>query len=220
MARSLAVWIGFNLVLLAAGSSSAQNLLANPDFDSVVAPWTIGSQEFVVLGWSSSDVDGSLVSGSLSLESQTGSAYQCVPVVAGSTYALEGFVAPLSASRSGVVAHSLEIEWKSTVDCAGSGNLGRSTLASPTNLDVWNELGDYFRAPPGAQSARIHLQNRWSSGGFGTALFDGIFVPEPSMGTGLWAGTIVLGLMLSNREPRRAKASYDARDSRRRTWRT
>jgi len=185
-----------------------QSELLNPEFDSSVVPWTIGAQEFVTMTRSPLDVDGSATSGSLSLESQTGWAYQCVPVTADTDYLLSGYVMPRSAGRSGIVIHGLDLEWFSSPTCAGASGFPLASIFTPAPFDVWTYFEDVFVSPSAARSARVRLRNISIAGGFATANFDSIFLPEPGGAASLVAGALgIAGLARRRRTGHRRPAS-------------
>jgi hypothetical protein len=191
----------FVLASALAGPAASQNVLSNPDFDSDVAGWTLGSQEFIVITWSASDVDGSPASGSAELNTAvTGSAYQCVPIAGGDSYSLSGAVAPLSGG-SGVIDFSLEAVWNDGPDCAGDPVGVPAELPSPEEEDVWHPLSGDFEAPPEAQSAQVRLKSTWTSG-TRSARFDAIFLPEPSPGLASGVGGLALWVLARRRRTR------------------
>jgi hypothetical protein len=205
--RNSSVSGGFATANFDSISMISQSELVNPEFDSSLVPWTIGAQEFVVMARSPIDVDGSPTSGSLSLESQTGWAYQCVPVTADTEYLLSGFVMPRSAGRSGTVNHGLELEWFSNSTCAGTSGLPLASIFTPAPLDVWTNFEDVFVSPSTARSARVRLRNSSISGGFATANFDSIFVPEPGGGASLVAGALGIAGLARRRKAGRLRAA-------------
>lgn len=183
-AGRVAVVLGISLAI--ASSSSAQNLLVNPDFDSNVVGWSVGAQEFISIAWSSVDATedptgagGTAGSGALDFEiATTGYASQCVPVIGGQPYRLSGSVAPLSIG-SGSALFSLALQWWTTADCTEDVVGAFDVIASPTELDVWHLLDDVFDAPPTANSVEVRLAASAISG-VRTARFDALYLPEPA----------------------------------------
>ena len=192
------------LVLAVASTASAQSLLANGEFDTDLPPWTLGSQEFILMAWRSGDVDGSLASGSLETFSQLGGPYQCVPVGGNTSYLLDGYVAPLSLDRTGMVTHTLAAEWFSSTNCVGGTSIGFVALPAATTLDSFERLNEVLVAPLSANSARVWLYAT-GSGGFARALYDSVFLPEPGFTIGLALG--VLGLRTFHSRSRRRSTS-------------
>ncbi|MFK7897936.1 MAG: hypothetical protein AB8G23_19035 [Myxococcota bacterium] len=184
------------LVLLASivlcSSASAQNLLANGEFDTDLAPWTLFNQEFIEMSWTSGDVDGSLTSGSLETYSQSGGPYQCVPVSGNSEYFLDGYVAPLSLDRAGTVNHTLAVEWFSSSNCSFGTALSFESLPAATTLDTFERLSGSIVAPLSANSARVWLYAT-NSGGFARALYDSVYLPEPGFGMSIVLAVGALG---------------------------
>lgn len=190
------------LGLIWAAEAQSQNEVLNPSFGSDIDPWTIGSQEFVETVWDSDDFDFSPTSGSLSIFSVTGSAYQCIPIFAGTDYDVEGWVAPILSGRVGVVTHSIEIEWFTSTICGAGTSLGRDAVTPEQLTNTWNFGSDTFIAPLSAQSARVHLQNRTATFGIARALFDEIYVPEPALGSMLGLGCAAMAFASRSRRGR------------------
>lgn len=178
--------------MLIGTSASAQNLLLNGDFDTDLDPWTLGGQEFIEISWTSGDVDGSLVSGSLETFSQSGGPYQCVPVSGNSAYLLDGFVGPLSIGRTGIIEHTLSVEWFSSTNCDFGTFISFDDLPAATSIDAFERLTGTLVAPLAANSARVRLKALFVSGSFARALYDSVYLPEPTFGVGLGLGMVAL----------------------------
>jgi len=148
------------LALLATSSvAGAANLVENAGFDDDIADWfpLVGS----TIQHSAADELGSLVSGSIEIVAQNPgqqivAAAQCIPVVAGKTYAL-GASARFQEAHQTTSAF-VSVSWSSMANC------GVLDLASPGPLPyfmslegVWGPSQRWATAPPGAQGARFQL---------------------------------------------------------------
>jgi hypothetical protein len=137
----------------------AANLIVNGGFDDDIASWISSSQSLLSL--SPNDELGSPVSGSLSLETttagQTGvAAFQCVPVVEGTTYVF-GAGARISVDPPGNAA-LVSVDWFTMPNCLGDDI--DTTMVLPFFVQlrgVWGTTQRWETAPPGAQSASLRL---------------------------------------------------------------
>lgn len=188
---SLARWLVFCGVVAFASSASAQNLLLNPDFDIGIGDWSIGSQEFITIDPSASDVDGSPASGSLEMNTAvTGWAAQCVAVIGGEDHRFAGAIAPLSGAPS-TIDFSLELLSYTSADCSGAPIAASDELIAPTQLDVWHLLETTVVLPASANSAEFRLRATWTSGQ-AMARFDALFLPEPGQAAQAVAAALAL----------------------------
>ena len=152
------------LLLLVAFATSAAagaaNLIENPRFDDDTAGWAplLGS----AIAHDDADERGSQLSGSIEVSGPTGfliGAYQCVPVVAGTTYAF-GASVRIPEGQPVSIHGSVSLGgWSSSADC-NTIDLD-AAIAVPLSVTlpgVWGPTQTWATAPPGAQAAYFWLQ--------------------------------------------------------------
>jgi hypothetical protein len=194
--------VGF--FIAAAPCALAQNLIANPDFDSDVSGWNpLG--ENLTIEWSASDYDGNPSSGSLlgtntAAPSANLAVDQCVgSITPGESYRFAGWVkAPSGQTSTGIV--QMYWYWRSSPSCGGTQTLAQSTSWA-NEADDWTYLSTNTEiAPEGAVSAQVALSIYKTSPVPGTfqAFYDGIdfrktgiFSDGFELGTTqLWSATV------------------------------
>ncbi len=188
----------FALGLWTAPPVLAQNLIVNPNFDDA-----LGISGWLETGtWSPDDWQGNPGSGSLQItNSFSGSAVllarQCVPIVAGNSYRVEGRVRAAPGQFAGSTDAALTIGWWTSSNCA-SGNSPETVLVGiASETGGWERIGPKtVVAPAGAAGANVRLQVLKGDGsGSFTANFDAISLPEPSEApTALVAIAVIMGL--------------------------
>jgi len=120
-------------------------MLKNPGFDSDLANWGGAGAE-----WNSMDVDDCPYSGSVRVNTASGAPYQCVAVVAGTTYVYTAWYR----NQPDKLTFCDFFAWSGpncTGDVVGVESLirGRET--------VWTYQSVTVLAPPGAVSARVQF---------------------------------------------------------------
>ncbi len=163
---------------------SAQNLLVNPNFDNA-----LGVSGWLETGtWSPDDWQENPGSGSLQItNSFPGSAVilarQCVPIVAGNAYQVEGRVRAAPGQFAGSTDAALTVGWWTSSNCTSEGNvLDTALVGIASETGAWERIGPKtLVAPAGATGANVRLQVLKGDGsGSFTANFDAISLPEPS----------------------------------------
>ncbi len=137
--------------LIVDGTALAANLVQNAGFDDDIDGWS--AMAAPTIQHAAADELGSPVSGSIELRStalsqSSISASQCIPVVAGKTYAF-GASARIAVGQP-VNAAFVDVDWSSQPNCTGAidpGKLGTPLLHAPAR-----RLG--YHAEMGGRSAR------------------------------------------------------------------
>lgn len=171
------------LALSTAPPVSAQNLVVNPNFDNA-----LGISAWLETGtWSPDDWEGSPGSGSLQITNSFSSsavllARQCVQIVAGNTYQVEGRVRAAPGQFEGSTDAALTIGWWTSSNCASGNTLGTVLVGIASETGAWERIGPTtVVAPAGAAGANVRLQVLKGDGsGSFTANFDAVSLPEPS----------------------------------------
>jgi hypothetical protein len=142
------------------GAALAANLVQNAGFDDDIDGWNANAG--TAIQHAAPDELGSPVSGSIELSStapdqSTLSAFQCIAVDAGTTYAI-GASARIDEGQP-VNAAFVEVDWRSQPNCTGSGLTGNPVLPYFMRLQgAWGTTQRWEVAPPGAQSALLRLR--------------------------------------------------------------
>jgi hypothetical protein len=154
----------FTLVT-ADGIALAANLAQNAGFDDDIAEWssTTGTAiQHAAADELGSPVSGSIELGSTALDQTSIGAFQCIPVVAGTTYAI-GASARIAEGQP-VNAAFVEVGWSSQPNCGVIDLAGNAVLPYFMRLrGVWGTTQRWEVAPPGAQSARLSLRGNKSA---------------------------------------------------------
>lgn len=147
-------------VLTLDGAALAANLTHNGGFDDDIDGWDANTG--TAIEHAAPDELGSPVSGSIEVSStalgqSTISAYQCISVDAGTTYAI-GASARIDAGQP-VNAAFVEVSWSAQPSCTGNSLTGNPVLPYFMRLQgVWGTTQRWEVAPPGAQSALLRLR--------------------------------------------------------------
>jgi hypothetical protein len=190
---------------------SAQNLVVNPDFDDALQR----SSWLETGDWSSDDWQDDPGSGSLQITNSFSSsvvllARQCVPIVAGRAYQVEGRVRAAPDQFVGSTGAALSVGWWTASDCSSGTSLGTMLVGVASETGDWERIGPTnIVAPSGATGANVRLQvlKGEGSGSF-SASFDAISLPESSA---LSSGLVAITALASLRRRRRKRASGSAR---------
>ena len=177
-------------VLAVAGAARAENLLANPGFDSGLAGWRV---DFPQVHFAGPDAGFDPESGSmqvdLALADPSGASFagrQCVAAEPGVPYRASALTALLGPDRPRAAAF-LEVAWFADAACAGA-PLATDRLAEPAQRYwVWIELRGETTAPAGAAAASLRLgtEKREAGGDFPvSALFDQALFEVQTGGSG------------------------------------
>jgi hypothetical protein len=176
--------IALLVAVLASGSAAAAaNLIENPHFDDDTSGWAplIAS----TIAHNGADERGSLLSGSIEVTDviggdQSWGAYQCVPVVAGKTYAYGASVRIPEGQPVGSVLGAVFINgWSTSPICSPIDifNVPDGTALTVSVRGAWGPTQNWATAPPGAQAAYFHLRGSASFDG-ARLLFDNVFFLE------------------------------------------
>jgi hypothetical protein len=152
----------------------AQNLLANPHFDSTLDPWQVSSAAEV--SWTNSfdhDGEGTSSGGSISLVAPSIESFagQCVSINANATYSASAWV------YSTCVGMRFFVFWATQDDCKDTGDF-TSVNVRTTKSNAWEQVS--LLATPAttpmkaATKAVVTLVNPSGCTG-GTAYFDDVF---------------------------------------------
>jgi len=169
------------LPLFLAGSSSAQNLIYNPDFSLGQTAWIPSQNSTAVVEVEAEDAAGDPTSGSLSITvtspDQSG-VFQCTEgVFEGITYDFGARVL-IPAEQAGTGFAVVLVLWFTNTFCFGE-DIGDANTPGifDTEAGFWEPLYATATAPVGALSAFVALL---SDAGSGThaALFDGVILAE------------------------------------------
>lgn len=159
MRRHLALAPAFAAVVLlgATGTAHAANLLVNRGFDHSLQGWTV-VHDGATTAWQQPDADGSPGSGSarVTFSSQgflrVRAFSQCVPVTAGTPYALSAKIRTVT--PQGALFSAIGVEFDTGADCTGTALGGNGLPLTPPTSD-WTGVGGAGYAPDGAQSALV-----------------------------------------------------------------
>jgi hypothetical protein len=166
--------------LPAATPLQAQNLLANPTFDTGLAGWDVASvlpSSFV--GWQPVDADGSPASGSARAALRPGSPgalpafSQCVAVAANMTYALAAKVRANAGDWAPVA-----FDVYSNPNCTGT-RIASGEFPLTGTPAAWKGVGGLVVTPAAAVSVRVKLSAQTSSG-FNDESWDDIYFGAPA----------------------------------------
>ena len=171
-------------VLASATAAGAANVIENPGFDDDTTGWapTIAS----AITHDDADERGSLVSGSIEVtdtfvgNNANFAAYQCVPVVAGKTYAYGASVRIPGGQPAGSIGGSVFINgWSTSPTCSPINifDVPAGTALTVSVRDAWGPTQNWATAPPGAQAAYFWLRGAASFDG-AKVLFDNVFFLE------------------------------------------
>lgn len=146
-------------LVLAPGSSVAQNILPNPGFDSDLEGW---SRSAFIGVWSPEDADNSPESGSASYEHVTapsGGAFlttQCLTIIGGATYDVGAhFLVPTGQGDGRI---SLDLRTYEEPNCQGASNsVTMIRLRDEDSFGTWMRVEDTHTPPPGAVSGSVSL---------------------------------------------------------------
>jgi len=142
------------LGLVAAGTTPAmaQNLIANPTFDTDYSGWPAGGAE-----WVADDCCGNPASGSIRVVQFDRLWSNCMSVTAGNAYDLTfwtKYVGVLNLVNPNGFAL---VVWMNTPTCEPVFDLSPYHGVPPGNDAAWHHVGATFIAPAGAQSVAIVL---------------------------------------------------------------
>ncbi|HEX2464082.1 MAG TPA: hypothetical protein VHR17_05595 [Thermoanaerobaculia bacterium] len=173
----------FFAVLASGAAADAANLIENPHFDDDTSEW--GALLGSTIAHDDADERGSLLSGSIEVtDAFAGNnlfgAYQCVPVVAGKTYAYGASVRIPQGQPVGSVVGSVLINgWSTSPICSPIDifNVPAGTALNVSVRGAWGPTQNWATAPPGAQAAYFWLLGSSSFDG-ARLLFDNVFFLE------------------------------------------
>jgi len=170
------------VLLIALGTTvagRAENLLANPGFDTGLQPWRV---DFPQVHFAGPDVAFDPDSGSMQIDLQIadpqGAAFagrQCVVITGGAAYEASAFAALLGPDQPRARVF-LEVGWHAEPGCTGAVIGGGRLAEAEDRYQFWIWLQGQAAAPPGAVAAsfRIGLEKLEADGDFPVyALFDG-----------------------------------------------
>jgi hypothetical protein len=168
------------LLVLAAASGPAQNLVAGGTFDADLEAWHHDPNPDGTSAWSSLDAAGSPSSGSALLTSTAAAGGvlinlldQCVPVIAGATYTLSADVRFTEGETTTGWGETV-IYWQSGPVC-NTYIAGNALLTDVASRGEWIHDSDTFTAPAGATSAFVSAGiDKIEGGGTLSARFDNI----------------------------------------------
>lgn len=153
-------------LLAAAATAHAENLLVNPGFDRSLQGWTV-IHDGATTAWQQPDADGSPGSGSAKV-TFTAQGFlrvkafsQCVPVTAGTPYALSAKIRTQTPQAALFMA--IGVEFDTSADCTGTALGGNGLPLTPPTAD-WTGVGGAGYAPDGAQAALVVFTAQSDSG--------------------------------------------------------
>lgn len=176
------------------------NEIVDAQFDTGLGGWTC--ENGGVCSWVEDDPMASTISGSGEVLSPPGFGGRivsnCVSVTPGEQYEIDAWIK----TRSGF-AGSLYVQWTASSNCVGL--VSNQFLLNPPADNVWYEYRDILTAPPGAFGARVKATSAGDAGTgvSGATQIDGVYLPEPGLGTGLLGGAFSLLLATSMRRAAR-----------------
>jgi len=142
------------LLALGAAPAMAQNLIANPTFDTDYSGWPVGAAQ-----WVAEDCCGNPASGSITSHQDETLISNCIDVTGGSSYDLTLWtkyvpVNPSLPSPNGFAY----VVWMSAAACGGVAiDFPNYPDLAPGGGAAWHKVGATFVAPAGAQSVSIEL---------------------------------------------------------------
>lgn len=167
---------------LAPAVASADNLLANPGFDTDFLGWTDQSGDGFLTEWAAEDASGSPTSGSLRMSymaegehSVLPGSRQCVPITPGVLYDFGSRVkVPTGQDREGTAY--VQVSWYANASCSDNLDFSRMTTSTPS--DSWQLLHTGgFLPPAGTHSAEFGLlMNAGGTEGTVALLFDDAYL--------------------------------------------
>ena len=202
------------ILLLWTTPTLAANELTNGDFDTDVSSW--GTFEPVFFVWDSLDVDADPGSGSMKLttspspenSSFIGAVSECVGVSPGEVRSIAAWIYIRSGQLQGIEA-TVELERFDSPGCRPLDSLGLEQGPITNAIDEWVELPFDALIPGNAVSSHVRIAARRVGGGVlmaSTVHFDAVFLPEPSTGASLLAGSVLM-TALSGASRRKALSS-------------
>jgi MYXO-CTERM domain-containing protein len=203
------------LFLVAASPSQAQNLLANPDFDTDLSPWeagaaTIGVSFDAVYDVNANDGGSARVASGQTEAGGPGNAgsgmVQCVNVTPDTLYEISAF-ALIPASQDRTANPDVRLVWFEVADCAPCPPQnpicfiqGPATNQHSGATETFEELVGSGVAPSTALSANIVARPRKNeAGGTVNVVFDAFFLPEPDAPALALAAAATLALLRRRR---------------------
>lgn len=157
----------------------AENLLANPGFDTGLQPWRV---DFPQVHFAGPDAGFDPDSGSMQIDlvnsDPQGAAFsgrQCVAVVGGAAYEASAFAALLAPDHPRARVF-LEVAWHAEPGCTGAALAGERLAEAEDRYQFWIWLQGQAAAPAGAIAAsfRLGLEKLEAGGDYPVyALFDG-----------------------------------------------
>jgi hypothetical protein len=141
-------------VLFSSGSASAQNLVANPHFDTNASSWFLNAPGAFD---ATQDANGSPSSGSVGAAYGAATitsvpVFQCISgVVAGNSYSFGAQALIAQASAGGQV--TIRVDWYTDTACSSNNGLALTPILN--TLDAWTPASASAIAPAGTQSATI-----------------------------------------------------------------
>lgn len=169
------------LLLFSAGSSSAQNLLYNPDFSLGQTAWIQPEFPPAVVEVEAEDAAGEPTSGSISItvtSPDQSALYQCTEGVSEGIAYDFGARVLIPADQAGTGFAAVLVLWFTNTFCFGA-DIGDANTAGidDTAAGFWEPIYATATAPVGALSAFVVLLSDAGSGTH-TALFDGVILAE------------------------------------------
>jgi uncharacterized repeat protein (TIGR01451 family) len=144
-------------------SVGATTLLANPNFDSDLDPWTVSDPTPGEITHAWQDADGVPTSGAAEVVNLTGPGgqyylHQCVPVREQQFYRLDGLVR-IASTTPGAPFTTGVVDFFTLDHCSGSvaASIATGSVAGDTAGSWVNALHGLAQAPAGTRSARVWL---------------------------------------------------------------
>ena len=170
----------------------AQNMLANPGFDTDPGGWTTDNGPQITVGWSNIDAAGQAGSGSVTVTNISAGMSngvgirQCLPAVAGDSYRFGGqTMVPSGGTQS--LSDLARIGLRFFTDVACTSSVSTTFTGTPASFDTWVSYGPQTSvAPAGTNGMQLMLVvTKFPAGGSATAHFDNLFViPDDIFGSG------------------------------------
>jgi len=167
------------LIIVAAGTADAQNLLTNPNFDTDLDGW--GFSGVGSLDWNPADVDGSASSGCArwSANSYTGAQSIWQHVVSNPGYHELSVYIYVPSAQIVAPQPTIQMSFYSTPDCAGGTRSGYVTSQPVTTFDSWVLVTISEHWAPTADCVGIDLRLGAPSGSESVAYFDAVTLITP-----------------------------------------
>jgi len=181
------MWILFFAIILT-GTAARANLITNGEFNESILGWTNTSSTYSASSWHPFDVDNSIISGSLELQtwitngSSTGP-WQCVLLAETGTYEGRAWIY-LPAPQTPMPYPQMRLRSFGTTDCTGTVTASDTSMGS-VPYNEWAELQTSLVCKRSCQSIEVRLLSGvTNSGATVEDYFDSVslvLVPEPNL---------------------------------------